>query len=92
MFEKLVTVMKFTLLITLFTISKVIIFVTIKKPFCGILLTGIISLLIVFVSMIFEEKMTLDEQDVKKKRQKFWEKSWFSITISTVVSPAIAGI
>ena len=36
--------------------------------------------------------MTLDEQDVKKKRQKFWEKSWFSITISTVVSPAIAGI
>ncbi len=84
--------MKFTLLITLFTISTVIIFVTIKKPFCGILLTGIISLLIVFVSMIFEEKMTLDEQDVKKKRQKFWEKSWFSITISTVVSPAIAGI
>ena len=84
--------MKFTLLITLFTISTVIIFVTIKNPFCGILLTGIISLLIVFVSMIFEEKMTLDEQDVKKKRQKFWEKSWFSITISTVVSPAIAGI
>lgn len=92
MFGKLRTFFHLTLLISLFVINAIIIFVTIKNPYCGMLLTYIIDLFIVYISMVFEEKQTMGNRNIKNERQKFWERPSVPIIISASVSLIIAGI
>lgn len=92
MFGKLRTFFHLTLLISLFVINAIIIFVTIKNPYCGMLLTYIINLFIVYISMVFEEKQTMGNRNIKNERQKFWERPSVPIIISASVSLIIAGI